>query len=378
MLRPLVLALLLAACVSSPPPASPAPAPAPDQPAPGHSVGVASFTVSRGPDRPLPATIWYPAQPTGAPAVRYYDRIPGIARENAPAAAGRFPVVLVSHGSGGERETQAYLAERLAAAGFAVAAVSHLGDTFGTYDASRRAEMARERPRDIGALLDTLAAQPPAPVAGALDLEHVAVYGHSFGGYTALALAGAAVAPTDVWRDRCATVATSFDCTTLSAESPPARYRDPRVDAVIAAGTAGWFLFGPEGTAAVETPVLLLAGGKDAAVDTPTFVQPLHDHLPTAHWTVELALGTHWTYIDICPLADQLPPPLAAQVRPECAPDAPLPVADAHRVLADVVIAFADHTLRGRSAADAGLTADAIRDRAGAVTVRVQTAVPAR
>jgi dienelactone hydrolase len=79
------------------------------------AVGVRTIQLARGGDRPLPTTIWYPAQ--GRPG--------GAAKPNAPAARGRFPLVLFSHGIGGLPAYSQQLTIPLAAAGFIVAAPTY-------------------------------------------------------------------------------------------------------------------------------------------------------------------------------------------------------------------------------------------------------------
>jgi len=377
------LIITAAACrASAPLPAEPAAAsPASPQTSPPSAapVGYATFTVAR-PGRELPAAIWYPAQaPVTTAPVRYHG-VPGDAFPDAPrAAGGPFPVVVLSHGSGGVKESAAYLGERLAAAGYLVAAVDHVGDTFTTIDLARRQEITRERPRDVSALLDALAAPPagaPAALAGAADLDRVGVYGHSFGGYTALALAGAPMGPTATWRALCAEHPDAFECALLDPAQPaPLRLRDARVDAVVGAAPAGWGIFDGDGAAAIETPVLLLAGGKDVQIELATRVQPVYDHLRTPRWLVDLELGTHWTFIDICPFVDHLPAFWQTEVRPQCAPDAPLSMPAARRLIADAVVAFFDATLRGDRDAAAALAPDRLRARAAQDRIAVDVKV---
>jgi len=51
-------------------------------------------------------------------------RAHGIAR-GAPAAAGRFPLLVFNHGAGSYREQNTFLMEHLASSGYVVASVAH-------------------------------------------------------------------------------------------------------------------------------------------------------------------------------------------------------------------------------------------------------------
>ena len=324
------------------PPAPPAVAPA----APV-AVGTVQLTVTAAPDRVLPAIAWYPARSAG---------------EAAPPILGRkLPVVLMSHGWNGRKEHAAFLAERLVSAGYLVAAVDHINDG---------AAMALQRPLDLARLLDRLSdrAAEPAFLADLADLEHVAVYGHSFGGYTALALAGAKLGPNPEWTARCAEKPTTLGCP--APPSDPTKIvslRDPRIDIAIAATPSGFFQFGRAGTAAIETPVLLLAAGQDQLVPPADFVHPLFEHMTRPRWYVELELAGHLTFVNLCSKIEKLPSPYKEEVIAECAPDAPLPLPTAHALIADLVIAALDHAFKKSPAPDYAALA-----RSRNVAVRVE------
>jgi len=332
------------------PAAAPAPPAASAAPAPPAAVGILQFTVTTAPDRALPAMVWYPAERPG---------------NGAPPLLGRkLPVVAMSHGLNGRKHHAAFIADRVAAAGYVVAAVDHQNDGPG---------IVLQRPIDVTKLLDRLAdrAAEPAWLADLADLEHVAVYGQSFGGYTALALAGATIGPNPEWTAFCAAVPPpALGCPAPTpGQMKTTSLRDPRVDAAIAATPAGFFQFGKAGTAAVEVPVLLLAGGKDQLMTPAAFVHPLFEHMKTPRWYVELELAGHMTFVELCDKVGKMPEPFDSEVRAQCAPDAPLPLRTAQALIADMVVAALDHTLKGAPAPDFAALA-----RSRGIAVRAEAA----
>jgi len=338
-LAPALLAVLLAACSGSASSSARAPeGPTTGQPAAPAAgtaqaaVGTIQFTVTAAPDRTLPAIAWYPAQQAGAGA--------------QPILGRKLPVLAMSHGLGGRKEHAAYIAERAAAAGYLVVAVDHINDG---------PQSAALRPVDISKLLDRLAARggEPAWLADLADLEHVAVYGHSFGGYTGLALAGAKIGPNPEWTALCAATPTTLGCPAPTEQQMPAvSMRDRRVDAVVAAAPAGFFQFGRAGTAATEAPVVLLAAGRDRLTTAKEYVRPLFDHMKQPRWYFELEQANHFTFIDLCAVQHKVPQQYAAEVAEGCAPDAPVSRKDAHALIADAVVAALDHLLKGGPAPD--------------------------
>ena len=140
-----------------------------------YAVGVRLLALRRGRDRPLPTTVWYPA--VGEPG--------GEASADIDVAAGRFPVVLFSHGLHGVPEQYHELITRWASAGFVVAAPKypHTNRLAGRFD---RGDV-RYQPADAAYVvaevlrLDTRAGDP---FAGRLATGRACAAGHSAGGYT--------------------------------------------------------------------------------------------------------------------------------------------------------------------------------------------------
>lgn len=105
------------------------------------------------------------------------------------AARGRFPLVLVSHGTGGNGMLHHLQAEALARAGFVVVSFTHPGDNFQDRSLIADKRYFVERPRQLSRVLDAVLASPEW--GDQVDARRIGVIGHSAGGYTVAALMGA-------------------------------------------------------------------------------------------------------------------------------------------------------------------------------------------
>ena len=106
-------------------------------------------------DRDVNFHIWYPSLPGGkAVTVGGNGVFHGtLAGRHAPHQDGRFPIVIISHGAGGNAGQFGWIASELAEAGFVVVLPNHPGTTTG--DASAEAAVrVWERPADVSAVLD--------------------------------------------------------------------------------------------------------------------------------------------------------------------------------------------------------------------------------
>ena len=123
---------------------------------------------------------------------------------DAEMAAGRFPVVLFSHGFGGHRRQSTFLCTHLASHGYVVVAMDHTGNT--VIDMAQMtlqvmmgepmpepgpmiAELITARPLDAIFVLDSLFAGKLGIDPASLDADRVGMAGHSFGGWTTLKVA---------------------------------------------------------------------------------------------------------------------------------------------------------------------------------------------
>ena len=196
---------------------------------------------------------------------------------NPPAA--KLPVIVFSHGLASRPEDYSDAIRQLASHGYVVAAPQHPGS-----DAIWLKEMLRglhkdifdinefsNRPKDISFVIDELERSNAGRFNGKLDLTRVALAGHSFGGYTVLALAGATV-DLAYLKEECKrpfgglNVSILLQCQALRL--PPEQLtnlQDSRAAAVFAANPVNRSLFGRKGLGNIKVPVVMASGSYDPA-----------------------------------------------------------------------------------------------------------------
>ncbi|NEP76463.1 alpha/beta hydrolase family protein, partial [Okeania sp. SIO2G5] len=190
---------------------------------------------------------------------------------------GKTPVVIISHGLASNPEDRGNLAAHLASYGFVVALPQHPGsDTQHVTDLlagyTREVFSVNEfidRPLDISYVIDELEYRNQLEFGDRLDLENVGLLGHSFGGYTVLALAGATIDPihlrADCERQGYLNVSLLLQCRALVLPAFPQTFRDDRVTAVLAVNPVNNSILGPDGLGKIDIPVALVAGSLDPA-----------------------------------------------------------------------------------------------------------------
>lgn len=257
-------------------------------------------------------------------------------RQNATAAT---PVIIISHGVASGQDAFRYLAQHLTSHGYAVVIPQHYDDNRKYFQFLAGVENPPNpitlisRPRDISHVLDKLEqlAQTRQDY-GQLDLNNVGVLGHSLGGFTVLAAAGAELNFEQVMqncsvddRDRPSlnpSLLVQCDLADL-AEQAPFQLRDERIKAVFALNPPTSLFFCEAGLAQLDIPTLMMASTADIVVPAiPEQIDPYRGLQTEERYLVVMENATHFTFLEgdlsegAIPLPDTLLGPDPQQARP--------------------------------------------------------------
>jgi predicted dienelactone hydrolase len=283
----------------------------------------------------LVTTLWYPVDPglaeqahdIGAPGHPVFRGHPVAWSAPLSNAAIKYPLILLSHGTGGSANDLDWLASTLAANGYIVAGVNHPGNN-ALEPLTREGFMLWwERAIDVSEVLDAVLSDP---VFGArIDRGRIGAAGFSLGGYTVLELAGART-NLEAFRNFCRSSVADAIChpaemsrvaaetgrpvpaamsleTQASIAKAGASYRDKRIKAVFAIAPALGEAFDSTSFVDVEIPVSLAAGTADVTAPPDTNIYRVARLLRGPNVTMVQG-ASHNTFLDICvpQVVDQL------------------------------------------------------------------------
>lgn len=188
----------------------------------------------------------------------------------------RIPVVVISNGIGTRLDRYDYLAEHLASHGFAVAIPQHPGSDDIQQQAFFQGLSSQmfqttayiNRPLDVTYMLDELERLNSSEFKGQLNLQQVGLFGNSFGGDTALALAGAEINFSQLKEDcspkrNLVKLSLLVQCQALELPEKTYNFRDNRIKAVSVLFPGSSSLYGEAGLSKINIPILWGAVTKD-------------------------------------------------------------------------------------------------------------------
>lgn len=293
-------------------------------------------------DQSLAVHIWYPATDGTSTKLGKNAVFKGAhVLKDATPQGGAHPLVILSHGSGGNAANLSWIAGALAEQGMIVLAANHSGTTSGDSHPIHTVRIW-ERPADQAALIDFASNLPRGLTA---DMRSITSMGFSLGGYTALAHAGAQVRKADFiaycdanpHRPDCGWFARGgVDLNIIDAPRFEQSNMDPRVTAVVAIDPALAQAYKSESLADMTQPTLLINLGENAPL--PVDAKEIAPHMPNATFT-EIKGATHFSFLGECTRTGWMLLKMADE-DPICTETSERSRADIHAELKDVILDF--------------------------------------
>jgi predicted dienelactone hydrolase len=284
-------------------------------------VGVQKISVvTQDYPRPLAVTIWYPSKGDGKPAVSAADKVFQAATANTGATIreGRFPLILMSHGSGSRAEGMGWIGVELAKAGYIVAAPNHPGTTSGDSLPAATPKIW-ERAQDMSVLITAFSKNKSWQ--SSIDQSRIGVLGFSLGGGTALELAGARPDLDGFIRycdehppgaldcswfrggrgyaDGAFVKVEPFDLREIDRKLFEQSNHDSRITAVVAVDPAFGTLMKSESVKTVDIPVTLINLGNEGKVPLAVQAEQLSKDLPDATFH-RVENSDHYSFLPVC------------------------------------------------------------------------------
>ncbi|HXN22751.1 MAG TPA: peptidase [Candidatus Dormibacteraeota bacterium] len=275
----------------------------------------------------LTSVIWHPTDaaaaeqpqwigPPDGPLLSAGKAMKDTALVSSPA---KFPLILLSHGTGGSALNMAWLGTTLAAHGYIAVAVNHPGNNGNDGYTPQGFSIWWERARDLSVAIDKMLVD--STFGARIDSKRVGAAGFSLGGYTMIEIAGGITDPANFF---------AF-CETPNADgickSPPEfpdllerfdqlakndaafqealhhasdSYRDARVRAVFAMAPALGPAFPAEPLGKISIPVGIVAGAADESFPVASSAKYFAAHIPGAKLTIFAGAVGHYVFLPSC------------------------------------------------------------------------------
>lgn len=260
--------------------------------------------------RDLKVSLWYPATDTKPmetvgenPAFNGMQAMP-----NAAPDGQTHPLVVLSHGYGGSWRNLNWLAAELVGQGYIVAAPDHPGTTTFNRDKAQAAQLW-ERPYDLSRVID--AVTEDSTLAGKVEPKRIAAIGHSLGGWSVVALAGAQFDPARFAKD-CKDNVNPRTCGLgdelitpqgeVATEKLKTMKADPRIGAIVSLDLGMARGFTPESLNAISVLALIFGAGVDIG-DLPAKMESgyVAANMPKQNAQyVEIVDAMHFSFMQTC------------------------------------------------------------------------------
>ena len=274
------------------------------------NVGVRIYSIPYSPtNSEIKAVLWYPT--TSTPKIHKIGPFELNVAINSDIEGKNLPLVVISHGSLGSHlghnDTAMYLAKR----GYAVISLRHPQDNYEGFSAGSSTTNWINRPRHVTRVLDWLSTE--ADCKEHIDINKVAIIGHSAGGYTALALIGG-IPDGNVIRKHCrehpdddqfcAITNNTYTRTMQAASSVfddnntiTGNLYDQRIKGAVLLAPLGVLFKDKTSLSNISVPVLLYRAEKDTILHYPYHADTIRRNLPVHPQYVVVKNAGHYSFL---------------------------------------------------------------------------------
>ncbi|HUD02017.1 MAG TPA: hypothetical protein VMR37_06795 [Rhabdochlamydiaceae bacterium] len=253
--------------------------------------------------RPLVTEIWYPVEEHAqAENVQgLWLRCPEARNAPLKKSSKKYPLIVMSHGNGGDRMNNSWLAEILAANGYIVASMDHHGNTWNNQIAENFIKIW-ERPIDVSFIVGRVLEHEQ--FGPSINHKKIGFIGYSLGGHTGIWIAGGQV--NGFGKPVIQTIPTDQLPSSVNDEvidsidySPAAKsYRDTRISAVFVMAPALGYLFDLNSLQAISIPVHIVASEGDNITPIESSAKILAAKIKKAAFTLIPGGANHYVFLN--------------------------------------------------------------------------------
>ncbi len=254
-------------------------------------------------ERPMITEVWYPIDDhVQAEHVHgLWLRCPEARDAPLKQSSKKYPLIVMSHGNGGDRTNNSWIAEILAANGYIVASVDHHGNTWNNKIAENYIKIW-ERPQDVSYVVGQLLEHED--FAPHINRKKIGFIGYSLGGHTGIWIAGGQINKFD--GEMVATIPKDHLPESVNEElinsidySPAKKsYRDPRISAVFVMAPALGNLFDSASLQKISIPVHIVASEGDYITPIAESANILAGKIKKAAFTLIPGSANHFVYLN--------------------------------------------------------------------------------
>jgi predicted dienelactone hydrolase len=253
--------------------------------------------------RPLITEVWYPIEEsTPAEAIEgLWVRCPEARDAPLKTGAAKYPLIVMSHGNGSDRTTNAWLAEILAANGYIVASMDHYGNTWNNKIAECFIKIW-ERPIDVSFVVDKLLQDEK--FGPRINNQKIGFIGYSLGGLTGVWIAGGQINNFDkpviqtIPADQIPETVNEDVLNSIDFSPSRESYRDARISAVFLMAPALGYLFDLNSLQSISVPVYIVASEGDLITPLESSAHILANTIKKAAFTLIPGSASHYVYLN--------------------------------------------------------------------------------